>query len=229
MREKVLNIIEATTGGRVIFGSCKVGGVRRDINADTIKTILKDLDGIEKDMRDLTRVFLNDRSVKARLSGIGVLTKQEAWDLGCVGPMLRASGVAQDMRQQGYAAFKDIPVVPITRTEGDSFARCAVRCEELFQSLEIIRLAFAKIPDGEIAVKVTGNPTGETITRTEQPRGEVVYHLKANGSKFLQRFRVRTPTFANLPAMLKVLPGCDLADVPMIVLTIDPCISCTER
>jgi len=229
VRENVLNIIEATTGGRVIFGSCKVGGVRRDINADTIKTILKDLDGIEKDMRDLTRVFLNDRSVKARLCGIGVLTKQEAWDLGCVGPMLRASGVAQDMRQQGYAAFKDFPVVPITRTEGDSYARCAVRCEELFQSLEIIRQAFAKIPDGEIAVKVAGNPTGETITRTEQPRGEVVYHLKANGSKFLQRFRVRTPTFANLPAMLKVLPGCDLADVPMIVLTIDPCISCTER
>ena len=78
-------------------------------------------------------------------------------------------------------------------------------------------------------MKVTGNPTGETITRTEQPRGEVVYHLKANGAKYLQRFRVRTPTFANLPAMLKVLPGCDLADVPMIVLTIDPCISCTER
>jgi ech hydrogenase subunit E len=229
VREKVLNIIEATTGGRVIFGSCKIGGVRRDINAETIKTILKDLDEIEKDLRGITRVFLNDRSVKARLCGIGVLTKQEAYDLGCVGPMLRASGVAQDMRKLGYAAFKDIPVEPVTRTEGDSYARCAVRCGELFQSVQIIRQAFAKIPDGEIAVKVTGNPTGETITRTEQPRGEVVYHLKANGTKNLQRFRVRTPTFANLPAMLKVLPGCDLADVPMIVLTIDPCISCTER
>jgi ech hydrogenase subunit E len=229
VREKVLNIIEATTGGRVIFGSCKVGGVRRDINADVIKTILKDLDEIEKDLQGITKVFLNDRSVKARLCGIGVLSKQEAYDLGCVGPMLRASGVAQDMRKLGYAAFKDIPVEPVTRTEGDSYARCAVRCEELFRSVNIIRQAFAKIPDGEIAVKVTGNPTGETITRTEQPRGEVVYHLKANGTKNLQRFRVRTPTFANLPAMLKVLPGCDLADVPMIVLTIDPCISCTER
>jgi ech hydrogenase subunit E len=87
----------------------------------------------------------------------------------------------------------------------------------------------ARIPEGEVAVKVTGNPNGETIIRTEQPRGEVVYHLKANGTKNLQRFRVRTPTFANIPAMLKILPGCDLADVPMIVLTIDPCISCTER
>ena len=72
---------------------------------------------------------------------------------------------------------------PVTRTEGDSYARCAVRCEELFQSFDMIRQAIAKIPDGEIAVKVTGNPTGEIITRTEQPRGEVVYHLKANGTK----------------------------------------------
>ena len=78
-------------------------------------------------------------------------------------------------------------------------------------------------------MKVTGNPNGEVITRTEQPRGEVVYCVKGNGSKNLQRFRVRTPTFANLPAMLKLLPGCDLADVPVLVLTLDPCISCTER
>jgi ech hydrogenase subunit E len=167
--------------------------------------------------------------VKARLCGVGVLTKQEAYDLGCVGPMLRASGVSQDMRRLGYAAFSDIPVEPVVRTEGDSYARCAVRCGELFESVRIIRTALARIPGGEIAVKVTGNPSGETIARTEQPRGEVIYHIKANATKNLQRFRVRTPTFANLPAMLKVLPGCDLADVPIIVLTIDPCISCTER
>lgn len=229
VRERVLDIIEATTGGRVIFGSCKVGGVRRDMDADMIKHVLKELDGIEKDMCDITKVFLDDNSVKARLCGVGVLSKQQAYDLGCVGPMLRASGVSQDMRQLGYAAFADMPIEPITRTEGDSYARCAVRCQELFQSVTIIRTALGKIPAGEVEVKVTGNPTGETITRTEQPRGEVVYHLKANGTKNLQRFRVRTPTFANLPAMLQVLPGCDLADVPMIVLTIDPCISCTER
>jgi len=229
VREKILNIIEATTGGRVIFGSCKIGGVRRDIDADMTQHILKELDGIEKDMREITKVFLDDNSVKSRLCGVGVLTKEQAYDLGCVGPMLRASGVAQDMRQLGYAAFNEIQVQPITRTEGDSYARCAVRCLELFQSVDIIRQAFGKMQPGEIEVKVTGNPNGETITRTEQPRGEVVYHLKANGTKNLQRFRVRTPTFANLPAMLSVLPGCDLADVPVIVLTIDPCISCTER
>jgi ech hydrogenase subunit E len=229
VREKVLNIIEATTGGRVIFGSCKIGGVRRDIEAEAARGMLAELETIEADIRDITKVFLNDSSVKARLCGVGVLSGQEAYDLGCVGPMLRASGVAQDMRKLGYAAFNELTFEPITRSEGDSYARCAVRCGELFQSLDLIRQAVAKMPAGEIAVKVTGNPNGEFVARTEQPRGEVAYCVKANGAKNLQRFRVRTPTFANLPAMLKVLPGCDLADVPVLVLTIDPCISCTER
>ena len=229
VRERVLNIIEATTGGRVIFGSCRIGGVRRDIDADGFKSMLVELDGIEGDIKDITKVFINDNSVKKRLCGVGVLSRQDAYDLGCVGPTLRASGVAQDMRQLGYAAFKDLKVEPITRSEGDSYARCAVRCEELFQSLNIIRQAIGKIPESEIAVKVTGNPNGEFVARTEQPRGEVVYCVKANGTKNLQRFRVRTPTFANLPALVKLLQGCDLADVPVLVLTIDPCISCTER
>jgi ech hydrogenase subunit E len=229
IREKVLNIIEATTGGRVIFGSCKIGGVRRDITPDQQEQMRKALDEIENDTRDVTKVFLNDSSVGSRLRGVGVLSAESAFDLGCVGPMARASGLSTDVRREGYAAFKDLKVEPIVRTEGDSYARCAVRCQEVVQSIDIIRQALDKLPGGEIAVKVTGNPNGEVITRTEQPRGEVVYGIKANGSKHLQRFRVRTPTFANLPAMLKLLQGCDLADVPVVVLTIDPCISCTER
>lgn len=229
VRERVLRVIEATTGGRVIFGSCKIGGVRRDIDTEQQKLILGELDKIEKETRQITCIFLNDSSIKQRLCGVGVLSRQEAYDLGCVGPTLRASGVTQDMRQLGYAAYQALEFAPVTRTEGDSFARCAVRCEEIFQSIRLIYQAIARLPEGEIAVKVTGNPTGEIFARTEQPRGEVVYHLKANGTKNLQRFRVRTPTFANLPALVKLLQGCELADVPVLVLTIDPCISCTER
>src|SRR5664279_1302043 len=85
VREKILNIIEATTGGRVIFSSCKIGGVRRDIAQDSIAGILKEMAVIEKDMRGICQVFLEDSSVKARLSGVGVLSRQEAYDLGCVG------------------------------------------------------------------------------------------------------------------------------------------------
>lgn len=229
VREQVLDLIEATTGGRVIFGSCKIGGVRRDIDAEAMKTVVAKVNQMEKDMREVVAVFMNDSSVKDRLCGLGVISRDDAYALGCVGPMLRASGIAQDSRKIGYAAFSDLRVDPITRQEGDSYARCAVRCEELFQSVDLIRKAAARMPEGEIAVKVTGNPNGECTVRTEQPRGEVVYYVKANGTKNLQRFRVRTPTFANIPALVKSLQGCDLADVPLLVLTIDPCISCTER
>jgi ech hydrogenase subunit E len=229
IRERVLNLIEATTGGRVIFGACKVGGVRRDIDTAQQQLILTELDTLEKEIREITRVFLGDSSIQQRLRGVGVLPREEAYELGCVGPTLRASGVAQDIRSLGYAAYKDVGFEPVIRKEGDSYSRCAVRCDELFQSIRLIYQLIAKLPDGELAAKVTGNPSGETMARTEQPRGEVVYFLKANGTKNLQRFRVRTPTFANLPALVKLLQGCDLADVPVLVLTIDPCISCTER
>ncbi len=229
VRESVLNIIEATTGGRVIFGSCKIGGVRRDIDHNALQDILQALQRIEADIQEIVHVFLDDRSVQQRLRQVGVLSREDAYQLGCVGPMSRASGVSQDIRTEGYAAFGELDFQPIVRTEGDCYARCAVRCAELTQSIDLIRQACAKMPQGEISVKVSGNPQGEAIVRTEQPRGEVIYHLKANGSKHLVRFRVRTPTFANLPAMLQLLPGCELADVPVIVLTIDPCISCTER
>ncbi|NLX02408.1 MAG: NADH-quinone oxidoreductase subunit D, partial [Syntrophomonadaceae bacterium] len=81
----------------------------------------------------------------------------------------------------------------------------------------------------EAQVKVKGNPNGETIRRVEQPRGEVLWYVKGNGTKNLVRMRVRTPTYAHIPALLKMLPGCEMADVPVVTLSIDPCISCTER
>ena len=229
VREKVLDIFEQTTGGRVIFSVCKVGGVRRDIDADTLKEIDRRIVEIEKELREIAEVFLKDRSVLHRLTGVGVLSKDDAHVLGAVGPMMRASGIAQDMRKLGYAAYKYLEIEPVISTQGDCYARCAVRIEELFQSVDIIRQCIAKMPEGEIEVKFKGNPSGEYFTRVEQPRGEVIYYIKANGTPHLDRVRVRTPTFANLPALLKTLEGCDLADVPMLVLTIDPCISCTER
>jgi len=229
VRERVLDIIEATTGGRVIFGTCNVGGVRRDIDAAAMKGILVKLADIERETREIVQVFVNDSTVKHRLCGVGVLSRDEAYTLGCVGPTLRASGWKSDTRKLGYAAFKDLSFEPITRTDGDCYARTAVRCDEIFQSFDLIRQAAGKMPEGEIAVKVTGNPTGEFFSRVEQPRGEVVYYIKANGTKNLQRFRVRTPTFANVAGLVKTLQGCDLADVPILILTIDPCISCTER
>ncbi|MBF0299312.1 MAG: nickel-dependent hydrogenase large subunit [Oligoflexia bacterium] len=229
IRERILDIIEETTGGRVIFGSAKIGGVKHDITNSKLQEIGKRLDDIEKELKPIARVFIDDHSVKHRLVGVGVMPKEDAYAYGAVGPMLRASGIVQDMRKLGYSAYNELNFEPIVETAGDCYARSVVRIRELTSSFDLIRQASVKIPEGAIDVKVTGNPNGEFMARTEQPRGEVVYYVKANGNKFLERLRVRTPTFANIPALVKILQGCDLADVPVIVLTIDPCISCTER
>jgi ech hydrogenase subunit E len=229
LREPVLNIFEETTGARVILGVCKVGGVRRDIGDDTLKEIVKRLTRLKADLEELCNVFINDYSVRHRLAGVGFIARDDAYTLGCVGPMARASGLAMDMRAIGYAAYKELNVEPVVETAGDCYARCLVRIREIFQAIDLVRQAAGKIPAGPIDVKVTGAPDGEYYSRVEQPRGEVIHYVKGNGSRFLQRFRVRVPTFNNIPAMIKVLKGAEIADVPNIILTLDPCISCTER
>jgi ech hydrogenase subunit E len=143
--------------------------------------------------------------------------------------MMRASGWEIDMRKTGYSAYKDLEVKVSTSTGCDCYARTEVRIQEIFTAIDLIRQAVDKIPEGNIIVPVKGNPTGEYLIRLEQPRGEAVYFTKGNGTQYLDRFRLRTPTFANIPAMAEIMKGCDIADVPMIILTIDPCVSCTER
>jgi ech hydrogenase subunit E len=231
VREAILDIIEETAGGRVIFGSCKVGGVRKNIENETLKSIKTRLEKIEQSSREITKIFEKDGSVKKRMAGIGVLSKDDAYALGAVGPTLRGSGIGQDMRKRGYAVYGNLSWEPIVESDGDCFARSIVRVREIYQSFDLIYQAIEKIPDTEVDVKITGNPAAgtESFMRVEQPRGEVVYYVKGSGTKYLQRFRVRTPTFANIPALVVMLKGCQLADVPVIVLTIDPCISCTER
>lgn len=229
MREKILDMFEYSTGGRVIFSVNKIGGQRKDMDDDMIKMFVKLFGEMETDLRELTDTFLQDYSVNTRLRDVGFLTKEQALDLGAVGPMMRASGISLDTRKMGYAAYPEIKFEPITSNVGDSYARVDVRIKEIFQSMDIIRQAAEKIPAGAVDVPVKGMPDGEFMMRVEQPRGEAVYYVKANGTKFLDRVRVRTPTFANLPALLETLKGCQLADVPVLILTIDPCISCTER
>ena len=230
LREVVLDIFDMTTGGRVIFSVCKIGGVRKDIDFEKLKKIKDLVLKLEGEVDEMSKIFLNDSSVISRLKGIGYLSKQDAIDLGCVGPMARASGIKTDTRMLGYAAYShvkfDIPV----EDDGDCFARLKVRIREVYEALNIIKQCIDLMPE-ETAIDtlVKGNPNGEYFARLEQPRGEVLYYAKGNGTKFLDRFRVRTPTFANVPALIQTLKGSDLADVPVLILTIDPCISCCER
>jgi len=229
IRERVLDVMEQTTGGRVIQGSCKVGGVRKDISNEKLDEMAKDLDTIDREMKEMTTVFLNDDTVRHRTRNVGVLSREDAYHLGAAGPTARGSGVAIDLRMTGYGAYDRLNFHVATESCGDCYSRHSVRAQELFTSTDLIRQAIRKIPDGPVDIKVTGAPNGEFFMRSEQPRGELVHYLKGNGTKFLVRSRIRTPTLTNIPPLVKMLQGCDLADVPVIVLSIDPCISCTER
>jgi ech hydrogenase subunit E len=229
-RELILDVAEETTGGRVIYGSAIVGGVSRDPSDETLRACMKALVPARKEIAALSRVMLQSPTVRHRLEGVGVLSREAAYKLGAVGPMLRASGVDYDARRRGYAAYGEIEFETAVETAGDCMARAAVRVREIEQSFHIMDQVVARVPEGPVAIPVKGMPpVGECFARLEQPRGEVVYYARSNGTKNLERFRVRTPTFANVPAMVEAMRGQSYADVPTIILTIDPCISCTER
>ena len=228
-RERILDIMEKTAGARVLLSVCSIGGVRRDVSPELQTEVLKSLDAVEQELSEILPALVNDYSVKQRLVGVGVLPRDKAHDLGAVGPVARASGIAMDLRTQGYAAYGELDFKMVTGTAGDCYARTMVRVQELSTSAGLVRRALSRLPAGDLSVPVKGNPTGETAARMEQPRGEPIFYIRGNGTKNLERFRARTPTFANLAPLLHMLGGCQLADVPVIVLSIDPCISCTER
>lgn len=229
IREKVLDIFEAVTGGRVIMSFCKVGGVRKDVTPEMLASISATMDEIRSEVEKTGVVFMKDSSVKNRLCGTGILTKQEVIDLSTVGPTARGSGVNNDART-GDPLYREYGFEPVLYTDGDCYARCMVRVDELLQSIDIVKNVCRNIPEGEFLVPVKGNvPEGDFCYRVEQPRGEGFYYVQGNGTKFLSRARVRTPTNINIPSLVKMLQGCNLQDVSMLVITLDPCISCTER
>ncbi|QIK39095.1 NADH-quinone oxidoreductase subunit D [Caldichromatium japonicum] len=230
LREQVVDIIEETTGGRVIFGACKVGGVRKDIDEELLRALRRRIMEVRNQFAEVAHIFTVDPTIKKRTLGIGYLSPQEAHDLGAVGPVARGSGIARDTRTLGYAAYSTLDWEPVVEQGGDCYARCLVRIREIDQSCDLIIQCIDRMPEGPIEVSVKGKrPQGEGLFRLEQPRGEVCYYLNASGKKHLDRFRVRTPTFANIAPLVQMLKGCELADVPVIVLTIDPCVSCNER
>jgi ech hydrogenase subunit E len=231
MREQILDIFEKTTGGRIIHSVNRIGGVKRDMSDTELAAILVSSRTWARNSRRRPKVFGTDPSIAHRLGGVGVLSKEDAArsTRRPDGPRLRPRGRHTPHRQQ---LLRRIELEPVIETAGDCLARVVVRMREIDQSIDIIRQAIDKMPKGEgqpLETRPRGNPQGEVFTRLEQPRGEVLYYVKANGTKNLERFRARTPTFANIPAMIKLVKGSDLADVPNIILTIDPCISCTER
>lgn len=231
VRERVLDLFSLTAGNRVILGIVELGGVRRDIPPSMIPAVREGLDAVEAGLSELAPFVLGNEATAGRLAGVGIVGHDDAAAMGLVGPTVRASGVADDVRTSGYAGHDELPVEPVVEQAGDALARTLVRWREVVQSIQLCRDALdhlAGLP-WQLAVPMPTHLRGEGTSRVEAPRGELFYYVLADGEPHPARVRARTPTFANLPAVLKMLPGTQLAAVPVALLSIDPCLSCTER
>lgn len=231
LREQVMDILEAISGNRVNYGMISLGGVTRDITdpksllamTEKVKT------GIEK---VVIPIFTRDKTIIARSKGIGILSKEDALTYGTVGPLARASGIDEDIRETfPYAAYADLGFKKVVQDTCDVQARVIVRALEMLESVRLIEEALKNMPAGPIRPEQVPLmiPAGEATARSEAPRGEVFYYVKSDGSDTPARVKIRTPSFMNIPSIKAMVKGQYLADMPLIQASIDPCCSCTDR
>ncbi len=243
-REEVLDLLEYLTGNRINYGIFMIGGVRRDISKEQIPRIRKALDYYRDIYSKIEDVFLNDPTIALRTKNVGILTKEDALSLCAVGPTARASGIKKDVRQdQPYSAYADLEVKAITpdvltgEVNGDVYDRIIVRLLELVQSIQIIEQCLENMPSGEIVaekklVKLLNQlkkAKGEGIGRHEAPRGECIHYVKLNESELPEVWKARAPTYNNLMTWVPMLLGQQIADIPIVIASIDPCIACMDR
>ncbi len=230
-REPVMDIIERITGNRLMSGFNTIGGVRRDIDPNTVEKILKTVKDVRKRAIFYKNVFEEDATIRLRTEGIGMLSREDAVKLCVVGPVLRASGVASDVRKDDpYAAYSEIPFNVPCYNDGDTWARLMVRADEVLESLDIIEYALGHLPSGRLRVRVQRKiPEGEAVSRVEAPRGELIHYVKSDGTAYPYRVKVRSPTLANLVAFPDAIRGAYIADIPSVMGSLDPCFSCTDR
>lgn len=231
-REPVLDIFEKITGNRQHYAMMKAGGVRRDIDNNDIPHIMKMVDNLLPALDLFRGAVIDDPVIAARTKGVGVLTREDVIEYGAVGPTARASGVAIDVRKDDpYAAYPLVEWKVITQEEGDVFAKIVVRILEMYESVKVIKqcLEKLKVVGGEIDAKIKEFPPGEGIGRGEAPRGEVFHYIRSDGSNRPVRYKIRAPSYMNVPTNQKSVLGGSVSDATITLAAVDPCYCCTER
>ena len=237
-RERIMDMIELITGNRVITSYNVIGGVRRDITPEIESKLRKTIEYVRERMNYYDKVIDSEPSLLGRLQGVGVLKPADAISLGTVGPHLRASGIKHDVRlDDPYSGHDEVPFNVVTYDTCDCYARVKVRMGEVLESLNMISYALDNLPSGDYRLKIPPffkAPEGESLSRVEAPRGELVHYSISNGGMNPYRYKVRTPTLANLLSVAIMLKSKGdyevyIADVPAILGGIDPCICCTAR
>jgi NADH-quinone oxidoreductase subunit D len=237
VREEILDLFEEITGNRIHHAMNTIGGVRWDLTPHTLEKVNDSLKKIEKSVKYIYEVF-QDKTIEKRLCRVGMLSYNEARELCVVGPTARGSGVSMDVRRDyPYAAYGELKngFSVVLRDGADAYARIEIRIFELFESINLVRTILDELPNGSISMEenvlklMRKIPEGETVSMVEAPRGELLYFVKTNGKEGLWRLKVRTPTLANILGLRPMLIGGEIADIPVTVASIDPCISCANR
>lgn len=232
IREPIMWLAEKITGNRKTYGMNLVGGVRRDIPKEIHPEILEVIAKIETETAAVVDAIAGDSTLKARLSGVGILEDHAAREFAVLGPTARGSGLSIDARiDHPYAAYDELVPKVITQTAGDNWARVLVRLTETMESIRLVREGLANLPAGplmgDVPAEIPGGQWG--VCTVEAPRGESIHAVLTGGDNRPARWRVRAPTYQNLQALPYMIQDETIADVPIILGSMDPCFSCTER
>jgi len=231
IRELAQDAKEEVYGNRMDLAANCIGGVKYDLDTETERLLRRQLEKLKKPLDEIYALYEKDPLVKARTQGVGVLPKHEAVRMAVVGPVARGSGVAYDIRDKApYSAYDQLSFSVQTETRGDVQSRALIRLREAMDAISLIEQSLDMMPGGPIVpTRLPDIPEGQSVARSEAPRGELIYYLKSDGSDRPQRLKWRVPTYMNWEALHVMMKECKISDIPLIVNSIDPCISCTER
>jgi len=232
-REKILDIFEATTGGRLIQNYNVIGGVQADIDVNFVKEVKTFIPYFRKILKEYHDIFTGNVIAQQRLKGVGVLSREDAISFGTTGGTGRASGWACDTRKRKpYSMYDKVDFKEITYTQGDSFARYMVRMDEMIESMNIIDQLIDNIPEGAYQVKmkpIIKVPEGNYFSSVESSRGEFGVFLESRGDKYPYRLKYRSTGLPLVAAVDTITRGGKIADLIAIGGTLDYIIPDIDR
>lgn len=229
-REELLRLFEELSGARMLYNYVWIGGVWNDINDDQLRRVAAFCDRFEGELKKYHSLVGENKIFIERTAHVGVLTKEQCFDYGATGPILRGSGVNWDLRKnRPYGIYEKFDFDVITGrgekgTVGDCWDRYYVRIFEMFESIKIVRQCLEGIEEGPVMGKVSKIikvPAGEIYMRTECPRGELGYHLISDGGKTPYRLKVKSSCFTHVSMLPVIAPGQMVADLVASIGSID--------
>lgn len=224
-RETILDLFEMTCGARLTLNYMRIGGVSNDPPPEFGPILEKFLAEVPGRLDDYASLLVENEIMLSRSRGVGVTPPDAAINASLSGPMLRAAGVAWDIRKADpYAVYDRMDFQIPVGYQGDAYDRFLVRLEEMRQSIGIAKQAWEAIPGGPYKTEVPlaiRPPAGEVYSRIESPKGELGFYLVSDGGAAPWRWHVRSPSLLNLSLLKEMLVGQTVADAIVALGSID--------